>query len=222
MLLDLFLPATPRRFARLMARAVKRYGSSDVQFIEEEFLLKIDGRFTMYLANAFEEFRRVPLLQRKSFLSVYGRQLLETQQSLPANFSQASKSLLPRLRERFYQESIRLVMEAEGQKPLENCIRPLNDTFFIEIVYDLPLSSVSLPLERLSTWDVDMDTLLRTACDNLWARSSKASDYMSATDLYPPRWRVRELPPPECGVEMRPVVDWLADPAFSWSAHPWT
>src|SRR4051794_11839955 len=113
-LLDKILPPPDKnQFAKMMTEVVVGGGEKrPIKFDVEDFKLIVgDNEFEFHLGQTYQRYLSLPRGQRKEFLRNYSTFTLPR----PAlSFAEAKEKLLPRVRDRFHLESIRLAMLAQG------------------------------------------------------------------------------------------------------------
>lgn len=184
-------PAKPDRFAQMMMKALRRVGvEGPIEYDAEEFRLVIKaerGRM-IYLSNAYAEYRAAPVRARKRATENYVAFGREPPPKPPEQFDEAKASLLPRVRDRFYYESLRLHWRIGGATMLEFPTRPLTNHLTVELAYDFPKSVMTVTQKQLDEWGVGFDEAMAVAKDNLWKRSNEVFVAI-APGVYVSPWR---------------------------------
>ncbi len=166
---------SPRGFARRVAAAIKRSGvAEEIQFDDRTFELIVMAtpQRSVFLNNIYEEYCRAPRLARQQLLERFARGIGVVSE-MPADFEQARPHLLPRVRERFYHDLIRIQMELRSQTALRVPTQPLAGYYAVELAYDLPDSIMTVSAEHLERWGVTFEQALSAARDNLWKISNE-------------------------------------------------
>jgi hypothetical protein len=169
-------PAGRDKFARRMIRALRAAGETEpIEYDKSEFRLLIgEGKdaFQMFLVNAHRDYSTVPLRERGNVIRRYAQIRKATPDDEP-DFATARKMLLPRVRERYYHESLKLLWKRQDSKGIEMEVRRLNDYLTVELVLDYPDAVKSVSAGDLRDWGVGFDEAMAIARDNLWLRSNE-------------------------------------------------
>ena len=165
---DWLMPApTPRKFADALMRFAVRSGFSEPIHFDEEnfrFLTGVKRDATINLENMFREFRAAPRRDRDRLLARYATLL--SSPALPASFAQARPDLLPVIRSRSWAEHVRLAGIVNDETNTTPWV-PFGSDAVIMIALDRPESMSMLTASHFSDWNIDFDTALQAARDNL-------------------------------------------------------
>ena len=161
------------RFVRIATRALRARGAPEPITREAgEFSLRVGGpggpRF--FLDNAYRDYCLASLGERRAVLTGYFS-VSSFALEIPASYQDARPNLLPKLRERFFRESLALSARIEGAGPSASPSRPFTDEFVIELVWDQPMTMAVVSEGTLTSWGVSFDQALEDARENLWALS---------------------------------------------------
>jgi hypothetical protein len=168
-------PAGRDKFAARMTRALRKAGETQpIEYDKGDFRLLIgDGKdaFQMFLVNAHRDYSAAPLRERGNVIRRYAQIRSATPDDEP-DFATARKMLLPRVRERYYHESLKLLWRRQDSKGVDLAVRPLNEYLTIELVLDYPDAVKSVSAGDLRDWGVGFDEAMAVARDNLWSLSN--------------------------------------------------
>jgi hypothetical protein len=176
-ILEKLIPAAkPLRFAeKMLAQILKQQPELQLEINEREFCLESRNTTTtrFYLHNAYHEYCRASVFQRKKIIVAFGSLGSQMQPSVTElTVEEAKTKLLPRVRERWYHESMKLVLSQSGDS-LSITTRRLNDELTLELVIDLPDAVAIVTDKHLYDWKLSFDEALIIAKDNLWRISVK-------------------------------------------------
>src|SRR6185503_17963157 len=129
------------RFGRIAQAALERYGApAPIVYETEGFLVRVgDGAQRFFLDNAYKDYCAASFRGRKDVLAGYFNIALMTPE-LPARYADAKPDLLPKVRERFWRESLRLHAELPPAGPCQR----LTDEYEVEVVWDQPLTMATV------------------------------------------------------------------------------
>ena len=194
-LLDkLFPPPGRDRFAKMFIDQVRRAGAAgDVQYDPSTFkLVYSDGKgaqHTAFLNNAYQEYVAAPRFARKKVLERFAALHPLAEEGAEMTWAQARAVLLPRVRDRFYHETLKLVFRRENMGDTDKFVhRPINDHLTVELVLDMPDSIQTVTARTLEEWGVSFDEAMEVARDNLWKRSNENFEQL-APGLYRSAWQ---------------------------------
>jgi len=178
----IFGPPDKKRFAQMMSRLLREAGETRaITYDPAEFRLILDGSraTSFYLNNVYEEYLAAGRTERKVLLARYA---LFSQQSREDDLSasEARDKLLPRVRERFYHASVRLMAEAQGDEKEGKFppFRLLNEYLTLELVIDKPDAVAIVPEGHLEKWGWTFDEALAIGRENLWKLSKKGFELL--------------------------------------------
>lgn len=190
----LFPPMSRDKFAARMMRELKRQeGDQRIVYKPKDFSLEFPEKpgNRMFLFNAYTDYAAAPFSRRSDVIRRYASAGLSMreQSGKEVPYAEAKEQLLPRVRERLYHESVRLLtLRDKGPAKDSFVIRPLADDLTLELVRDLPDSIVSVSRKTLEEWKVSFEEALAVAKDNLWKRSNR--DFLQHPDgLYISAWQ---------------------------------
>lgn len=172
-LLDkLFPPADRNAFAQLITQAMRDAGEHRaITYDADAFCLNLDGpeNDKVFLANAYEEYRRASRSDRKLIIQRYGGFTRE-RENQSMELEQCLHQLLPRVRERFYHQVLKYMAADDPQQPPSDSFptRLLSEDFTVELAIDLPTSIATVSAKTLAEWSRTFDELLPIARENLW------------------------------------------------------
>lgn len=167
-------PAGKDRFAAKMIRAIAATGSPQaLSYDRSAFCLRHSKDGVLNLHNAYNDYCFVPFWHRRDVITRYaslGPIIGEGAVTWPACKSQ----LLPRVRERFYNEALRLRPEFKNT-PLAEIVqsRPLCEDLTYEICVDLPDCIQTVGQKQLKDWNLPFEEALAIARENLWKMSNQ-------------------------------------------------
>lgn len=164
---------SPAKFARTAARGLKRRGCSEsLTYDKEDFALRSSGP-TYFLGNAYAEYCSAPFLRKRVALASFLDSFMEMADELPSSLDEARSHLLPKIRDRFSFESLRLRSGLRDQSFPEIQHRALAEHLALDVVYDAPKSVRTISPEELALWGIEFDEALAIARDNLWRISNE-------------------------------------------------
>ncbi len=153
-------------FARRMTEAVRAAGVRDpIRYDAKEFTLRMGSDQRYNLANIYAEYCEAKKGDREDVLARFAQAARPI--SVPDKLDEAAPRILPRIRDRFFYESLRLEQRLKGGPPWECVHRVLAEHYVVELAYDQPHSILTLTPEHLSKWGVDFTELLDRAMENL-------------------------------------------------------
>jgi hypothetical protein len=183
----LFRPPGKEKFAAMMTRVLRDAGETrSMRYDPADFRLTLEGDQTnsFYLHNIYAEYLSTPRSERKALLARYGA-FSQQARIEEVGSAQAREQLLPRVRERFYHESLRLMAEAQGDAA-EGKFPPtrlLNEQLTLELVLDKPDAVQTVGDGQLEEWGWTWDEAMAIARENLWKLSKKGFELL-APGLY--------------------------------------
>lgn len=169
---SIFGPPSPDRFAANLTRALRACGiNEEIVYDAKEFVLRIGEPTarTINLGNVYSEHCAIPRKLRKAHIET----LAEAHAGFteyPDDLASARSHLMPRIRTSVYRELITLQLKAMDavQGTVQTTIRPINEVWSAELVFDSPGAVGSISPDRLQQWGITDDEALKIACDNLW------------------------------------------------------
>src|SRR5688500_4778510 len=173
----IFRPPGKEKFARMMTQLLRDAGETrSITYDPTDFRLILEGDQTnsFYLGNVYDEYVRLPRGERKALLAKYSSFWKQSQQE-ELGAAEVRDKLLPRVRERFYHEALRLMAEAQGDAK-EGKFPPtrlLNEQLTLELVIDKPDAVQIVPEGQVEEWGWTFDEALAIARENLWKLSKK-------------------------------------------------
>lgn len=194
-LLGTFFPARDKDgFAKLVTHKLREAGFEDgVEYDAQQFKLTLagPGENTLFLHNAYNDYVAAPVFGRAKVIEHYAKMPLLASHAKrhDLTFEQARKLLLPKVRDRFYHEGLRLnfMLEDKAQQSPFTA-RPLAEHLTVELVLNYPESVVIVSDKMLEGWQVSFDEALKIARENLWARSNEEFEEIHP-GLYRSAWR---------------------------------
>src|SRR4051812_43191709 len=189
LLAKLFPPPSRDKFAAIMLRAFEQAGETrPVTYDPDGFCLRFDGAGVVWLHNAYNDYLRASRRQRREVLAHYSR-VMRQREPAAQPLDQVRDKLLPRVRERFYHESVKLVGQLEGwTDDMTFPHKVISDDLTVEMVIDHPESVQVLGTKVLNDWHVTLDELLPVARENLWRISNE--DFRQLTPgFYASAWQ---------------------------------
>lgn len=173
----IFTPG-PDRFARIVQRAMRRAGVDEpIAYDRENFMLIIGTGGTegkLYLGNVYQDYCQSPRSQRdKAVLNRIVASMAEPMTEIPKSFDEIRSQLLPKVRERYYGENLKLLGRLEGGEGIQPASQVLVEHFSLELVIDLPHAMAMVMEPHLQEWGVSFDQCLAVAKENLWKISNE-------------------------------------------------
>ncbi len=168
---DWFRKKDPKEaFGERLLREIRKAGEKrPARFDKEGFKIVVGKDHTFYLNNAFDEYMAADPDQRQQILERYSR--LREEPDIAKTLEEARAHLVPRVRERFYYESLRLAVEMEGHKLPGFAFKPLADHFVVELAYDLPEQTMQVHQGQLDEWGTTLEDGLLLSLDLLRANT---------------------------------------------------
>lgn len=164
---------TPDQFAKKVISALRHRGETDsIEYEARAFTLRFRG-IVMNLGNFYAEYCQIPWRQRRSALKHFVSTLDNEPSELSDNFDEVASSLLPRIRDPFYYEAIRLTGLIEGTDFPELKRLSISPFHEVEVVVDQEQASMSVRSEKFDAWGKTLEQVLSVARDNLWKRSNE-------------------------------------------------
>jgi hypothetical protein len=161
------------RFTTLVVQALRATGAPEpVRPLEGQFAVAVgpgeDRRF--YLDNAYRDYCTARPWHRRRVIAAYF-DYAALGAAVPERYEDARPDLLPKVRERFFHECLRLHARAQGSDWTAPPSRNFGDEFVVELVWDQPLTMAVITDDVLRRWGVSFEEALEQARDNLWALS---------------------------------------------------
>jgi len=169
-------PANKDRFAAMVVKRMKQVGyPGEANYDKSAFKIDIGASHHLYLENAYAEYRYASFKGRREIVDRFARfaNSVSAQPQEPTSFAEAKSNLMPKVRERFYHEALRLRTQAEDGKWLDVPMRVMAELLTLEMVYDLPDGMRTTDNDSLSKWGVSFDDAMKVARENLWAKSNR-------------------------------------------------
>jgi len=170
-------PASKDAFAhKVMAALKKRKVKGPFVYDRGEFSLTAKGSGNvLYLGNAYAEYCAAPFAKRAKVIRLYAEMGSGGSNTLPGALrAEATRAkLLPRVRERFYGESLALTFKLKGLPAPEIPSLALNDDLVVNLIYDSPQSVSMVDAKTLSTWGMGFAEAMELARGNLWKISNE-------------------------------------------------
>jgi tetratricopeptide (TPR) repeat protein len=177
-------------FAALLQRTLEGAGETrPIRYDQERFALRIgdNGELCFNLENVYAEYCQAAPEQREQLLlRVPG--FVPYQPHIPDDFEQVRELLLPRVRERIFYELHRMRLEVEGESGVEFPHRLIAQDLACGLCVDLPESVVEFGRERFALWEIDFESALELATENLRQRSQEPFE-QAAPGLWISPWR---------------------------------
>jgi hypothetical protein len=164
-------------FAQMMVKLLREAGEQrPIEYDQHEFLLRLGAETRVHLGNLYADYLAASRKDRVELLAKLAR-LTQPAQEMELSYPSAKDKLLPRVRERFYHEAVRLDAIYHGAK--ENEFKPmptrlLNEHLTVEVVIDMPDRVGIVSQEQLNEWRVTFDDALALGRENLWKLSTKS------------------------------------------------
>ncbi len=189
----LFPPMSREKFARRMIREMSRApGVGIATYNPDEFMLVFaPSQHRVFLHNAYNDYLVASLKERGNVIRGYAGVVytMSSESAKQLSYTDAKPSLLPRVRERYYHESIRLVsLRDSGKETHSFPTRDFADGLTVELVRDLPDSVAILGDKTLADWNVSFEDALVVAKENLWKLSNQEFT-RHPSGLYLSPWR---------------------------------
>ena len=157
----------------MVARRIEqRGGPGPLEFDEANFALNSEAG-VHYLGNVYAEYCAAPWRGRRQALDGFVRSFMEVGEDLPSSFDDARPDLLPKVRERFFHEALRLRGRLQTQEFPEVPYRILAEHLAVDVVYDTPNSVRTVPPEDMDRWGIGFEEAMAVARDNLWRISNQ-------------------------------------------------
>jgi hypothetical protein len=161
------------RFAQRVLGELRR-GGSPIEYTYDRETFSLAGSSKgerVFLANAYDDYCRVPFWKRGDCLRFYTQSFLTVGSAIPGDFQQAKDHILPRVRDRWFFEQLSL--NSVGQNGKKWPYLPLADHLAYEVVYDTPHAVGSVTDDQLKQWGVPLAEALDIARTNLWKMSNE-------------------------------------------------
>jgi uncharacterized protein YtpQ (UPF0354 family) len=152
-------------FAKMLLQAVKQGGAPRARYDKTCFRLVLGKNEFFNLATVYQEFCATPTDKRKEVVERLARAAIRPE--IPRRFDEAFPNLIPRIRERFFFERLRL----GPPRPLAYTV--LADHFAVALSYDSPDSIDFVGPDRLKQWDVSLDDAVERSLENLRAMTTR-------------------------------------------------
>lgn len=168
-------------FADMVLEAVRASGETrPVHYDPQAFAVEIGtpgptAGHTMFLANTFVEWRKLPAAERQSFVRRWVGST-SAPPGLPTAFLSAQSKLLPVLRSRGYSFGMRAMFLERGAAPDKVPRHPrrvLTPFHHLGCAYDTETSLMEISADQLAGWKVSLDEALEAATNNLAVRSTE-------------------------------------------------
>jgi len=165
-------------FARMMIKILRKGGETrPLDYDATEFLLRVgSSENRVYLGNFYADYMAAARRDRKVLLAKLAG-LTQPAPEMDLAFAEAKKMLLPRVRERFYHEVVRLDAIFHGAREEEFKPMPtrlLNEHLTVEVVIDMPDRVGIVSESQLKEWGISLDEALALGRENLWRLSTKS------------------------------------------------
>ena len=145
---------TPDRFAAMMIDAMRQAGlAQPVEYVEDDFSLRVGKRRKIPLETAYEEYIEAPSSVRHHVVEHYAFGVFVRAQDLtPGSFKEAAPNLRPIVRGRMYPEYMRMQAEIDDDPWIDPPTRVIGEHFAEMLAYDMPERVLYLPSARLEDW----------------------------------------------------------------------
>ncbi|MGK0360213.1 MAG: hypothetical protein ACI9U2_002526 [Bradymonadia bacterium] len=126
-----------------------------------------------FLRNAYDEYAASPAIDRAPVLSAVVERVRTPFPSAPDTWADARANVMPRLRDPAYYTSTTMQVQAlhPDSDPPQFCQRAIAPGLALEPAYDLPTQIMAITQSQLSDWDVNADTVIEAALENLAVRT---------------------------------------------------
>lgn len=176
-LLDLILPtASPDKFAKMMTSAMRRQGyDGPIRYERETFALRMgegDKASTTFLNNTYQTYLKAPRTARSVLVNEFAMTIVTMPQT-PETYEEAAANLLPRLRERFYYEALKLRVQLGEMEELKIPTAAVTEHLSAELALDSEMAIATVSEQVSKDWDATPEQMHQQARDNLWKRSNK-------------------------------------------------
>lgn len=158
-------------FARLMTDFLRESGEErEIRYDRESFKLIIGGedKVHFWLGNAYTQYLAAPRKVRRTVLERFSIVPTANVEIVPAAFDEASRGLLPRVRDLGYYAMTKLRFDVEGLDYTEPPFRAFASHLAVGLAYDRPESIVEITRDALEKWERGFEEALEIARDNLW------------------------------------------------------
>jgi hypothetical protein len=146
-----------KKFAKLVTRGMRERGfDGPMEYDAEKFRLT-SGSAVHNLQNVYADYCATPRLRRKGALDIIVTSAMESHASLPETLDEVRLDLLPKIRERFFHEVIRLRSKAEGTPEPAVSYQVFAEHLAVDVVYDTPSSVRSMPPDEMDKWGLTLD-----------------------------------------------------------------
>lgn len=125
-----------------------------------------------FLDNAYAEYCQAQPWHRNQRLQRFVRSVLANT-DVPGHIINTEDHLVARIRETAFYHLTNITMLQTGQKGIEASYRQLTPNLSVEVVYDTPDSTQSIPPEQLSGWKITLDKTIEIGIRNLKASTQK-------------------------------------------------
>jgi hypothetical protein len=166
----LFGPLSKKKFARLLADAIKQAGEpAPIHYDAEEFRLVVEGegKRAFNLSNIYQEYCATLVAKQRQALRHFVRSWFANRKEIPATFEDAVHDLLAAVRNRSYFEITRLQAQLDGLPPFDWPHRVIAEHLALSLVYDLPEALMQVTQQQLTDWGRSFEEALGVACENL-------------------------------------------------------
>lgn len=176
-------------FVREVIVAMRGAGlEGDVQHDAARATLQHAERGSFDLTNTYAQFSTLPAAKRTDALAKLARLWIHPP-ALPTTWEEASKRVLPHIRTRMSS------VEEDARRQAAGTVMPTPRAEFtphlvFEIVVPVEGATLTVAMEALTNWGVDMETAFRTAIKNLASRSdAQWLGSPEAPGVYASPWR---------------------------------
>lgn len=172
----LFGPPTKDKFADMMIKAIRKAGE-EAKLIYDPQAFSItaerDNKNVFNLGNVYAEYCGAPKdIQQIAFQNAV-RTWFAYLKEVPDDFEDAKHDLLPVVRSCAYYGITNLQMRLQGMNEIEWKFRPLTEHLGVNLVYDLPESTMQISADQFAKWNVGFDDAYEIACRNLETMSQE-------------------------------------------------
>lgn len=169
-------PPTKDEFAHVLLQALRDAGEDRPAEVNSElFVLQFEKKGsrpgnTLFLGNFYDEHCSLDPEDRPGHLEHVIRAIASSEMKIPEEFDDAKMDLLPVVRTRSFLENASLQGLIEHGKPADVPSYPIGDHLAINLVYDMPLTMVSVSQSVIDDWGVTYYEALEIARENLKER----------------------------------------------------
>ena len=157
----------------LLAKAREAKPGVIVDFYPNEYSLKVQSpqQQTLFLHNAFHEYRRCNEENRPQVVNKWLRHFLFTKE-MPEDFEDVEIDLFPSLRTRCYFEFARLRFQLQNRKMPQFPYQDVAEHFAMTVSYDMYDSIVMISDKYLGEWNLTFYEAMEIAMKNFYERGS--------------------------------------------------